>query len=204
MVGAVRPGPLLAVAAGLLLAYSAIKGKKVTSALRDVINGQSPKNAASNFITGDASLANSSLVTGTDTTRTQSDVANAALAGQGHCYKYGGAPGTNGSGCWDCSSFVNYVIGVQLGGAIPGYGAGKYTGTGHGPPTGAWLIWAGVKGISRSAIQAGDLCVWQTHMGVAISNSEMVSALNPADGTRVTSIEGVAPPGEVLFPKRLR
>ena len=204
MAGAVRPGPLLAAAAGLLLAWSAVKGKKFTSALRDVINGESPKNAAANAITGTPGLGNSSLVTGTDTTRTQSDLANAALASQGHMYKYGGAPGVDGTQPWDCSSACNYWVGVDIGHAIPGYAAGKYTGAGHGPATGAWLIWAGLKSISRGSVQAGDIMVWQTHMGVAISNSEMVSAQGPTGtpSTRVSSIEG--PPGEVLFPKRLR
>lgn len=204
--GSVRPGLLLAVAGGLLLIYSGIRGKKVTSALRDVINGQSPTNAASNVITGTsaASLANSSLVTGTDTTRTQSDIANAALRGQGHCYNYGGVPGPSGRGCWDCSSFCNYVVGVECGRAIPGYGAGKYTGAVHGPPTGAWLIWPGVATIARSKVQAGDLCVWQTHMGIAISDSEMVSAQDAQLGTNVGSITNGGPGGEILVCKRLR
>ena len=58
-------------------------------------------------------------------------------------------------------------------------------------------------GHSPGSAQAGDLCVWQTHMGIAVGGGQMVSALNERLGTRVTTISGGAPGGEVLFVRRI-
>jgi hypothetical protein len=74
--------------------------------------------------------------------------------------------------------------------AIPGYGPGKYDGSSHGPPTGTWAIWSGLSRIGRSEISAGDLIVWAGHMGIAISNNQMISAQNEANGTRISGIDG--------------
>jgi cell wall-associated NlpC family hydrolase len=95
------------------------------------------------------------------------------------------------------------VLGRDLGQPIPGYGAGAYSGSSHGPNTLAYLIWGGVRTIPRNQLQAGDLVVWQSHMGIALGGDQMISALDTRDGVKVTSIEGGSPTGEVLFCKRL-
>lgn len=137
-------------------------------------------------------------------TRLQAAIAAAARASIGHCYLYGGAPGRNGQACWDCSSAVNFWVGVEAGAAIPGYPPGTYDGTSHGPSTITWLGWLGVGvfGITRGQVAAGDIMCWQTHMGVAISNTDMISALQTSQGTQQTSIDGLIP-GETLNPLRL-
>jgi hypothetical protein len=117
-------------------------------------------------------------------------IASDALRYKGHAYRFGGAPGTNGSNPWDCSSFVNWVVGHDEKMAIPGYGPGKYNGSVHGPPTGSWAAWPGLKRISRSQVGPGDIIVWLDHMGIAISNTEMISAQNPANATRIGPIDG--------------
>jgi NlpC/P60 family len=135
-----------------------------------------------------------------------SSIASDALKYTGHCYSFGGAPGASGVGCWDCSSFINFVIGHDLAMAIPGYSPGKYSGASHGPPTSAWLAWSGCTTVGHNASEAdvGDLLIWQTHMGVCTGNGMMVSALNSNLGTLQTTISDAAPFGELLFVRRLK
>lgn len=120
-------------------------------------------------------------------------------------YVYGGAPAT-GRGHWDCSSFVNWVVGHDLGMAIPGYAAGKYTGAEHGPDTIAWAGWPGASHVASPA--AGDIVIWAGagtggHMGIVTGPDQMISALNSREGTRKTQIQGVGPSGVPLVYRRL-
>jgi cell wall-associated NlpC family hydrolase len=88
--------------------------------------------------------------------------------------------------------------------SIPVYGK-KWNPSTHGPATGDYLLWSGAKTVSHNAkdAQAGDLCVWQTHMGIATGGGNMVSALNESLGTKATTISGGAPGGELLFVRRI-
>lgn len=131
-------------------------------------------------------------------------IAQWALASIGHAYAWGGAPGPDGNNAWDCSSAVNWWVGVGAGQAIPGYPAGAYDGQQHGPSTLTWLGWLGqgVYPLQRQDVGAGDIICWRTHMGVAVSNSDMVSALNPSQTTERTQIDGLIP-GEAMTPMRL-
>ena len=196
------------VAAGSLFAYAGLTGKSIPKALQAVVQGQSPATAPqSNPITGAAggtvvpdNPAGASSATG-------SQIATDALAYQGHCYYFGGAPGTDGKSCWDCSSFVNWVIGHDLRLAIPGYAAGAYDGSAHGPNSFEWAAWTGCTtiGSDPAAAESGDLCIWMNavgHIGIATGNGQMVSALDPTDGTLVTPITGAA--SGVFLVRRLK
>lgn len=199
------PGKLAVVGVGALLAWSALKGASVTSALRDIISGKQPHGGQLPIVASIPGQGQDG--SGGPLPATNSTIANEAVAiGPGHAYRFGGAPGKDGSKPWDCSSFVNYVIGARLGMAIPGYGPGKYTGTVHGPPTGAWLLWNGTTGIHKSQIQPGDLVVWPTHMGIIVSvngeNVQYISAHDPAMGTSVGPLAG--PQGEVAVYLRMK
>jgi cell wall-associated NlpC family hydrolase len=132
-------------------------------------------------------------------------IADAALASIGHQYVWGGAPGPLGLNGWDCSSATDWWVAVAAGQAIPGFPPGTYKGQVHGPTTVSWHAWIGigVVEIPRAAVQAGDIMLFDTHMGVAVSNSDMVSALNPVDGTQRTPIDGLMP-GETLDTLRLK
>lgn len=191
-------GPALAsLSAGAILIWSGIKGWSVLATVGDVISGKKPSQSSIYPLSSGQDASGGSA----GNAPTGSIVADTALQFQGHLYKYGGAPGTNGQNPWDCSSFVNYVVGRKLGMAIPGYGAGKYTGSVHGPPTGSWAIWPGLHHHSRNDISAGDIIIWPTHMGIAISSTEMVSATGP-DGTPSTKkdpIHGGGPTGESII-----
>jgi peptidoglycan DL-endopeptidase CwlO len=185
---------------GVILAWSGIENAPISATLRSLLAGQAPAEGAPTSSSASASSAASSgsgpVLIG------ESAIASDALRYRGAGYVWAGVPDL-GIGNWDCSSFANWVCGNDNGLAIPGYPAGTYHGQAHGPPTGAWLLWPGLRtvGGSGAASAAGDLCVWQTHMGIAIGGGQMISAQNPADGTQVSAIDGFIP-GEILFVRR--
>jgi cell wall-associated NlpC family hydrolase len=170
---------LSSVSIGAILLWSGVKGWNVTRTVGEILSGSAPKGTDENALISADSAASVGFTT--------SNVANYALQYQGHAYSYGGAPGKNGQSPWDCSSFVNWVY-SKTGHAIPGYSAGQYDGSVHGPPTGAWLGW--MTHISQSQAQAGDLVVSATHMGIVLGPNQMVSALNSRLGTKITPIAG--------------
>ena len=179
---------LAAIGAGSIFVWSGLKGWSVLGTIGDVISGKAPNQQAQYPLSSPGAQTNDALVGGA----TGNAISDDALKYQGHAYSFGGAPGTNGASPWDCSSFCNWVIGHDMRMAIPGYSPGKYNGSVHGPPTGSWGAWPGLRKISRSEIQAGDVLVWSGHMGIAISNSHFVSALDPRDGTAVGPIDDPA------------
>jgi cell wall-associated NlpC family hydrolase len=110
-------------------------------------------------------------------------------------YTWGGANPARG---WDCSGLCNWVIGHDLSLDIPGLPRGtRFDGSTHGPDVASWLAWPGAAHVAGPA-QPGDLVAWgpNAHMGIAISATDMVSALNPAQGTQRTpiAITHVGPP----------
>lgn len=160
----------------------------------EIITGKAPKGTNVNVLTAPNSSTGGSSATGF----TSSGIANDALQYQGHAYTYGGAPGKSGQNPWDCSSFVNWVVGHDSGRAIPGYGPGQYDGSVHGPPTGSWMAWPGMTHISASEAQAGDIAVGVTHMGIVIGPNQMISALNSRITTKITPIAGYIP-GTIIY-----
>jgi hypothetical protein len=125
------------------------------------------------------------------------DIASDALRYRGAGYEFGGVPAT-GIGHWDCSSFVNWVVGNDCDMPIPGYSAGKYHGQSHGPVVLDWATWSGAS--TTKSPQRGDLVIWPGvgatgHMGIFLADNQMVSALNHSSGTVVTPINGYGPRG---------
>lgn len=131
-------------------------------------------------------------------------IVKAAQSWIGHAYQWDNFPGRFGQNPTDCSGSVNFWVGVEAGQAIPGFAAGQYDGMEHGPSTIGWLDWngTGVFELHRSLVSGGDIMCWRTHMGVAISNTEMISNLNPSIGCQQTPIDGLIP-GETLNCLRL-
>jgi peptidoglycan DL-endopeptidase CwlO len=166
------------VGAGVLFVYSGVKGWSVLSTLQDVVAGKAPKQSEINVLTSDSGGA-----TG-PSSNTGNALADEALKYKGHAYLFGGAPGPGAINPWDCSSMDNYCA-TAVGLPIPG---GKYNVNTHGPPTGIWLLWPGLKRVPVSEAQAGDIVIFAGHMGICINNKQMISALNPKDGTQVTNI----------------
>jgi cell wall-associated NlpC family hydrolase len=158
---------------GALVLWSALKGASVTGGLRSLLTGKQPSGSNANPITGDV-IASSADITAGSAGATGSAIADDAMRyyNSGTTYKWGGGSPQG----WDCSGFCNWVIGHDLGLAIPGHRNGQYSG--HGPVTWQWAVFG--KGISRDQVQAGDLVVWPAfHMGIAISNSQMINCPGP-------------------------
>jgi hypothetical protein len=185
---------------GALFVWSGIKGWSVLGTIGDLVTGNQPNQLVSTPL---AIVSSAGAVGRGESAGSATGLAAIGLQYIGHAYRFGGAPGKNGENPWDCSSFVNYVVAVKGGLAIPGNGAGKYTGAVHGPPTGAWATWSGMQTIKRSEVQAGDIVVWLGHMGLAISNTEVVNALNSQSKTRVSNIDSVHARGPIVRCGRL-
>lgn len=179
-------GAVISTGVGSLLVWSGIKGWSVLATLGDVVAGKTPQQAG----TFEALFDPNAVGSGGIASGSGSDLAGIGLSYVGHCYVYGGAPGKSGMNCWDCSSFVNWVTAVKARLRIPGYGVGAYDGSVHGPPTGSWAIWPGLRRIPRSQVQRNDIIIWAGHMGIATGPNSMVSALNPGLATKETSIDG--------------
>ncbi len=177
--------PAVAIAAaGAVTVYAAMKGIGLASGFRNLLAGQPlPPGQDLTVPLGQETGAGGAEL------GVNSPIAGAALGyvGAGHLYRYGGASPAG----WDCSGFVNWVLCHDLGYAIPGYGGGQFTGASHGPVTGQWALWSGCQTIDRSQLDAGDLAIWPLfHMGIAISNGEMVSAPGP-NGTPAPTRSGI-------------
>ncbi len=195
---------LAAVSLGTVFVWSGIRGWSVLATIGDILGGKKPNQPVSYNL----SIAASGVAaeTGEAIIGSGANAQIATIAAQyvGHRYVFGSAPGPDGSKPWDCSSFVNYVVGVKAGRAIPGYKPGKYTGKVHGPPTGSWYAWPGMDTVKRADVQAGDILLWTGHMGIALSNESMISALNAKKGTRTQRIDSGVGRGPIVRIGRLR
>ena len=96
-------------------------------------------------------------------------LADYALQFQGYPYVAGG----NTPSGWDCSGFVQWVF-AQFGVSLPHYsGAQMSAGTAVG---------------SIAEAAPGDIIVNAQHAAIYIGNGMVIIALNPAQGTQVTSL----------------
>lgn len=179
-----KPSYLLLAGGGAIIAYSGLRGKNVGSAFRDVISGQSPKEAlAANAIIGGS--AGSVAGGGVPFTGDIGAIASDAMRYQGLGYVWAGSGSK--PGIWDCSSFVSYVLNKDLGIAIPGYKPHTFGGRGHGPTVAVYRVWTGAHTVSSP--QPGDLvCFGVSHIGIYIGNGKMISALNTRSGTVVSNV----------------
>jgi cell wall-associated NlpC family hydrolase len=175
----VKGTAIAAVGVGCVLVYSGVRGYSLLKAAQNVIQGQSPNSnqVVTPFSTGNAPVNTSGQFT------SQGGIAGLAEQYNGHKYVWDGTPGANGQGGWDCSSFVNYVVGARAGMAIPGFPAGAYAGQSHGPNTIAWMSWSGCTTVSAANALPGDIVVGPTHMGIYTGAGHYFSAHDPKDGT---------------------
>lgn len=122
------------------------------------------------------------------TANTGNAISDDAMKYVGSGYVYGGNADKIGN--WDCSSFVSYVLGHDLSIPLPGgiWGGPGMPPSTHGPTTGSYALYGAQ--IDQSQVEAGDLVVWSTHMGIAISNTEIVSAQDEQLGVGTSSIAG--------------
>jgi SLT domain-containing protein len=103
----------------------------------------------------------------------------------GHPYRWGGA--SNPTTGWDCSSFASWVLGHDLGLALPGGSWSSVTGGGksHGPTASSFTSLPGAHpvGSNPSQIMPGDVLVWPGHVGFGVGPNKMFSAYGTNSGT---------------------
>jgi cell wall-associated NlpC family hydrolase len=204
---AIKPVTLGVLGAGIIMAWSGVSNLSPVTVIKNLLSGKNPSANAGNNAAIDTTAYTSNAGSAVSASNINGPlgqaIANDALHYQGAGYVWGGAP-AKGVGNWDCSSFANWVIGHDMGLAIPLYAAGKYSGSSHGPATGVWLVWTGAVTIDTKDAAPGDIAVWETHMGIVVSNTEMISALDPSSGTQVTTFANGAPLGEIMVIRRLK
>lgn len=96
-------------------------------------------------------------------------LADYALQFQGYPYVAGG----NTPSGWDCSGFVQWVF-AQFGVSLPHYSGAQMS------------VGTAVGSIAEAA--PGDIIVNTQHAAIYIGNGMAINALNPAQGTQVTSL----------------
>lgn len=128
---------------------------------------------------------------------TGSSIADDALKYKGAGYVWGGNASSTGN--WDCSSFVSYVLGHDLGLPLPGghWGDPGFPPHAHGPTTVQYMLYG--TGINLKDVQAGDLIVSTEHMGIAISPTQMISAQDPQLGTGTGTFPAGFPGGPPVY-----
>jgi hypothetical protein len=139
-------------------------------------------------------------------TVTGTEIAQDALQYVGRGYVYGGD--ASSPGVWDCSSFVSYVLGHDLGLGLPGgrWGEPGFPPTSHGPVVVSYADWTGAQTVTAPAV--GDLVCFvglgaSGHIGIVLGPNEMVSALDTAQGTCRTPIQGYGPYGAPIVYRRI-
>ena len=115
----------------------------------------------------------------------------------GSGYVFGGRADRVGN--WDCSSFVSFVLGHDLGYPLPGgkWGDPGFPPHAHGPTTNNYLMWG--KPVTAAQAAPGDLVVSSTHMGIVLEGGQYVSARTPVLGTGVGSYRSSFPGGAPVF-----
>jgi cell wall-associated NlpC family hydrolase len=183
------PGlPLGMIAVGGILVFSGIENTSITAILSSLAKGAKPgKGPGELFATPGSTGPNTTVGDNTNQGQgaTGSAIADDALKYVGHVYVWGGPANVNGG--WDCSSFVSWVLGHDLGLALPGGSWASATGSGteHGPNVASYTLWGGAYHIPQSQVQAGDLICYppDTHIAIATSSTDGVSAESTANGT---------------------
>jgi len=123
------------------------------------------------FSTQSSDLLASSSSVSTQSNHSASGVVGTAYEGIGGAYVWGGT----GFKAWDCSGFVQWV----------------YAQNGIDLPRTTWAQFAA--GTPTSNPQPGDLVSQNggSHVGIYIGNGQMISALNPSQGTQVHAVNAM-------------
>jgi cell wall-associated NlpC family hydrolase len=186
--------------AGLIFVMSGLKGWSLSVSVQDLLTGKNPSgqpqvNQITDIADSTSNLGNigSNIISDTlAAVNSNTNIVNYAMQYRGGKYGWGksGPPGTP----VDCSGMINYIVGKAFGLPIPSSANGSYSG--HGPVTMQWYVWSGATTVPANQMQPGDLCCWPTHMGMAINQTSMISALDTAQGVQVTTVTGGSPVGE--------
>jgi cell wall-associated NlpC family hydrolase len=124
-------------------------------------------------------------------------IAGQALKYIGSSYVLGGKADRVGN--WDCSSFVSFVLGHDLGYKLPGgkWGDPGFPPHAHGPTTSSYMLWG--KPVSPSDVRKGDLIVTSEHMGIVVADGTYMAAKTPILGTGMGLYTKSFPGGAPVF-----
>lgn len=180
---------------GGLLLFSGIKGATIADTVESVFSGNLTV-TDTEIIPVDNSADSTSAPAPTGASATGQQIIGDAMKYNGHKYVWGGA--SNPTDGWDCSSFVSYVLGHDLGMLLPGnktWAAATNSGTEHGPVASDFANTPGFYKVNDSATQnePGDLLVWSGHVGFGTGSGGMFSALDESLGTGASSASAPYP-----------
>lgn len=156
-----------------------------------------PSGARTRLATPTASGASFTTVPAGGAGRGQA-IAAYALQSEGAGYVWGGKADVPGN--WDCSSFVSRVLGLGFGMTLPGggtWGSPGYPPNAHGPGSSEYMLWG--DGVSLDQVQPGDLIVSTEHIGICIGTGQMISAMDPQDGTGLGTFPAGFPSGPPVY-----
>lgn len=164
---------------GGVLVLSALADASIADTLRAMLRGQAPPPGPGTFgrILGETvGRTTAEIVAGPGAgPATGREVAETAQGYIGVPYVFGGETPDG----WDCSGFVTWVLhrehGIQLPDNTHTVAIQFYT-------------WSGATTLPRSACAAGDLVCWPSHIGIAVSMSQMVHAPGLGKRTQLGSI----------------
>lgn len=164
---------------GFLILWSGITNAGVLSTAQSLFMGHAPIPG-----TPQAKVFGSATGTGislnTPSTSAIGGIAGTALQYNGTPYIWGGHDPSG----WDCYGFLTYVLHHDLAYNLPNNTHSGYL---------EFMAWNGAYVIDKAQVQAGDLVIWPTHSGIAVSPTEMISAENPSRGTRVDTFSNGGP-----------
>lgn len=182
---------------GLLILWSGITNAGILASVQSLARGVAPTPGTPQVPFLKAAQANPQNVAfsipgvngGTVTGGSgNSAIASTALEYQGYTYIWGGSDprpvAQGGDGGVDCYGLLTYVLHGRLGYNLPNNHHSGYL---------EFLSWGGAYRVDASQIQAGDLIIWPTHAGIAVSGTEMISAENPSKGVRVDTFQNGGP-----------
>ena len=124
-------------------------------------------------------------------------IAATALGYVGAGYVFGGRADKVGD--WDCSSYVSWVLGHDLGMPLPGgrWGDPGFPPHAHGPATGNYMMFG--QPVSASQVKKGDLVISAEHMGIVVADGTYMSAKTPSAGTGLGLYTHSFPGGSPVF-----
>jgi hypothetical protein len=175
-------------AAGAYLIYAGMKNVPIVDGLRDLLKGSLPSGTPVKPIELPGFLQGGSANTVINPSGggggaaggaggLGSAIATEAKKYQGVPYRWGGATPAG----WDCSGFVTYVL-ARVG--VAGLPSATHT------TAAQFLVWSGARVVNRAQTQAGDLCCWAGHIGIAMDADNMINAPTAGIPTRIQKIYG--------------